>query len=181
MRTSIIQFISGTTGQINQICPSPTSQQRLILDSSAGKLYWDYLGVRYQLTSDQADWSIEDPQESGYIRNKPVIPTDVSQLTDLNNNIPKDISQLTDTEHIIGTEIKNVDMSAVTVSQGIYYIALNAGRLPVFIKAPSGNTYSVQGDSITVSGTNQVTMNFTRYLAYQNATTPDASWALIFA
>lgn len=180
MRKQIIQFVTGTQGQIQRLCPVATQQQRLILNTTTGQVFWDYAGVRHKVTAQIADWNQQDSNAESYIKNKPVIPSDVSQLTDNTGIIPTDISQLGDSDGSIGYQKKPVDLGNVSQDSGAYYLWLDQNRLPQYIVAPSGSVYDIQGDSLTVTVTGQVKMNLSRYLAYQNATVISQQWSLLY-
>lgn len=181
MRKQIIQFVTGTQGQIQRLCPVATQQQRLILNTTTGQVFWDYAGVRHKVTAQIADWNQQDSDAESYIKNKPVIPSDISQLTDNTGLIPKDVTDLTDTSGNVGYLKQSVNMQDVTQDSGAYYLQLKATRLPTFIQAPSGTVYDIQGDSLTVTPTGSVKMNLSRYLAYENATIISSQWSLLYS
>jgi hypothetical protein len=70
----------------------------------------------------QADWNEADPLNPAYIQNKPIIPTDISDLTDNTNIIPVNTSDLTnDSGFITLGDIPTIpsDISDLTDNTGI--------------------------------------------------------------
>lgn len=141
MRQKIIQFVTGTTAQIQQKYP-PSQQQRLILVTDTGYIYLDYKGVRYHINKDnsggslqqvQVDWQQTDPTKVTYIKNNPKGPIQITSIS--------------------------ID--------GKIFVKSTSGLFPVSVRFPSGNTYTLEADSIDKID-DYFTVKMARYLAYQN-------------
>ena len=76
MRQKIIQFVTGTTQQLQESYPA-TMQQRLVLNQTTGQVFWDYNGKRFKVASGQnpiqVDWLQANVDSAAYIKNKPEI------------------------------------------------------------------------------------------------------------
>lgn len=167
MEQRIIAFVTGTTQQLNTLCPQPTTQQRLILNTQTGQVFWDYNNVRYQVntTQIQGDWDQSDSSSPEYIKNKPEVPTDISQLTD--------------TEHKVGIAQSVLDTNTATTTASGIVVTLPSSKLPAFIKT-ANNMYNVQADSVAVSSNGVISLNISRYMAYQNLQTIPTNWSIIY-
>lgn len=161
MRTAIIQFVSGNADQIQQLCPVPTNQQRIILNTTTGRAYWDYAGQRFSISTNAipADWDQTDTEALDYIKNKPVIPEDINDLTDSSKSI----------------SVYDQDLPGYTL---VY--TTTSPRMPAGLTTPQGKFYTIEGDSITAITATSITIDLNRYYAYQNKSIPQAGWKLIY-
>lgn len=171
MSSAIIKFFTGNTSQLASMTNNLSSY--IAFNTETGSLWWNYNGNKYYLNY-IADWNQSDSSSPAFIKNKP----DLLTIQDLIGVL--DVSQLADATNMITSCKVPIDPSNVIEGAGGKFLYTIGKRAPSGIMTTNA-VYDLQPSTVTVDANNNITIDLSNYMAYENVTSVPSTWALWYA
>ena len=166
----ILKFYSGSASQLATLTNNKATC--IGLQTDTGKLFWKMYGNKIYL---KVGW--EDISEK---------PQDLSDSAALIETVQSTLEQMLPLYDF--TEIKrqdlNIDNTAVVVTgtgtQRKFTYNTGKSARPCWVYTSGGNLHDIQPQAITIGPNGKISIELSRYLAYQNLTEVPNGWKLCY-